>query len=131
MCEMKQAKSRYIRVNAVPSLEAPGEIVITEIVHTKKYDRAESTFYTVYLQDAPEGLSFRLLKMDGDCIAEDYSVLLNGELSSCQCKWEQYRKPEGKRCRHIMGLMKLCAMGKIPTPQEVPLPYTMECAAVA
>ena len=105
--------NRTIRLGRVPTELRPGKVIIAD-------DDKATTYLVHRLASEIGGLAFRLEKIQVEqaddamvlSIADAYDVLLNGRESTCDCKWGTYGGHK-KPCRHIAGLLKLQADGKL------------------
>ncbi len=108
--------NRTIRLERVPTEHRTGKVIITA-------DGKATAYLITRLESQLGGIAFRLDKIATEYepeeegvltmrIAERYNVLLDGQQSSCSCRWGIYgahRKP----CRHVAGLLQLHADGKL------------------
>lgn len=110
------SKPRTIRLERVPTENRTGKVIISD------GDKA-TTYLIRRIESQVGGLAFRLDKIateyepeeDGILtmrIAERYDVLLDGPRSTCDCKWGTYGGHK-KPCRHVAGLLRLHADGKL------------------
>jgi hypothetical protein len=110
----KKPATRSIRLVRVPSDSRSGKIVITQ--------DGEATTYLLTRQETEiGGIAYELRKIEVATAADGtqtlqvtktYNSLLNGDESSCDCSWGCYGSHK-KHCRHVGGLMKLHAEGRL------------------
>jgi len=119
---------RVVRLVRPTSTTAPGKMLITLTRHGKT---ETSSYFIIEQPTELGGRAFRVSKVGSEvsadgrglsfAVTENYSVLLDGQQSSCEClgflRWGN-RKP----CRHIASLLMLASLGKLDAPEP-----EMEC----
>jgi hypothetical protein len=106
--------NRTIRLDRAPTDDRPGKVTITQDGETTAYliTRLDSEIGGIAYQfdkieTATTTDGTKILKME-----KRYNLLLDGDQSSCDCDWGIYGAHK-KHCRHISGMLKLHAEGKL------------------
>ncbi len=87
-------------------------LTITEISPRKR----EVTHFALHRNPNAEG-AWDLAKLEEDGVCDVYNVLLDGETSTCTCKWGEKRSSSSqalKHCRHVVALLVLQGRGELP-----------------
>ena len=109
--------NRSIRIERVPTDLRAGKVTITGP------DGLATSYIVRRIETQLGGVAFQLDKIETEYdsdepgvltmrVGERYSVLLNGRESTCDCKWGTYGGHK-KPCRHVAGLLKLHAEGRL------------------
>ncbi len=117
--------NRSVRLERTPTAGRPGKVVIIQ-------DGKATSYFVTRLESQIGGIAFRLDKIvtqhsDEDpgvitmAIGERYNVLLDGQRSTCDCKWGVYGANK-KACRHVAAMLKLHAEGACQERGEAHVP---------
>jgi hypothetical protein len=64
--------------------------------------------------------AFRFVKAVAQAERPTYSVLLDGDHSTCDCPHGTYKADKLGPCRHVLAAQALVKAGKLPTPKAAP-----------
>jgi hypothetical protein len=111
---------------------SPGRYVV-QVTVWPKTGAAECDFYDVSALPAPAWgqAAFRFVKAVAKAERPAYSVLLDGDRSTCDCPHGTYKAQERGPCRHVLAAQALVARGKLPTPARVNVPATTDAGRKA
>jgi hypothetical protein len=100
---------------------SPGRFVVQVTVFPLR-GAAEVDFYDVTpIAGAQFGrAAFRFVKAVAKAERPTYSVLLDGDNSTCDCPHGTYKADKLGPCRHVLAAQVLVKAGKLPTPRPAP-----------
>ena len=117
-------KGKTFEKREVSAYEAsPGRFVV-QLTARDRLGRAEVTFYDVspIAGIAFGRAAFRFVKAEAKAERAAYSVLLDGDRSTCDCPHGTYKAHQLGPCRHVLAAQALVSRGKLPAPKPAPAP---------